>query len=1298
MGVSLSANAFASVFPFHIAFDRELRIVQTGASLRQVCPGIAAGDLLTRWFRVERPASVTSFDQFSAHKNEVFVLARDEGTLKLRGQMLAMPEEGLIAFLGAPWLASPEEMGWLGLTVNDFALHDPIVDFLQVMQSQVIAVGDLKELAARLAAQRKALAGAHEQLEQQFQELQQAQALTASILDTAPDGYLVTALDGGTVSYNQRFLEMWEIPESMARETAPGVLRTTAEKLVRDPVAFSGKILQLFQQPEVESHDVIELVDGRVYDRHSKPHRIGDTVTGRVWTYRDITVQWRAQEQLRLSEERYRVVAEGASDGILTIDTSSRILFANSVCERIFGYSPAELREMLLTDLMPMEARQLHRYGFRKYLDTGERKLNWQVVPVEGLRKDGSRVQLELSFGESIVEGKHWFTSIVRDVSERQRTARALKDSEKRYRSVVDNIQEVIFQTDKSGRWTFLNKAWAAIRGESAEACLGHRTGNYIAPEDRAEALKVFRTLITGQVEEVRYTLRFMRADGAIRWVEVTARALLDDAGNISGTSGTVKDITERRDWQQRVENARAVAEKANLAKTEFLASISHEIRTPLNAIVGMSELMAETPMTDDQKDYQSTVRASAESLLHLIDDLLDVSRIEAGKVDIYTAPFDPGEVCEEGVSIVQSRARQKNLGLYVFANKALPPFVVGDRNRVRQILINLLTNAIKFTTEGYVSLELEWTIEPDEIVDLVLRVKDTGPGISEGDRDRIFEKFVQLGPASRLSSGAGLGLAISRSLAAAMGGEITIQSTPGYGSTFTLQVKVPRAAKRPVEDLQFLRRCEEIPVLLVAQPTSVRLLKPMLESWSLYPEVRTDVVEATRRLWQKKYKLFVGDGAIDWNHESAAQLIEAIRESPWMSVVLLPRQGTNARGWLEQLPAAQVIEPPVLPSRLQRALRQAMGEKEPVPSAVVRPERNGSGVGPRLLVAEDNPENQRLVQRMLEGAGYQVDVAADGATAADMAAAFAYDAVLMDLQMPAMDGFESTEAIRKHEADIGARRVPIIALTAHASAEYRERSLAAGMDGYLTKPVLRDQLLNQLREKIDWRPLILAVDDDPSMVQLYEAHIKSTGEWRVMTAMSAGAAIEVFERNNVSLLLVDVELGPTNGLDVARHVLSAARLPVPVVAASGHTGEEIARLTRTAGCVDRLEKPVRREVLLEMLRKYAPNVSQTRAPDFVEVDPDLADLIPDFLEDVRLTAANMATMAKAGDVEGVRKLAHRVKGAGGGYNFHTVTAMGRAIETRALAGDLPGAERVIAQLEEYVNIVKWKPGAEHAG
>lgn len=232
------------------------------------------------------------------------------------------------------------------------------------------------------------------------------------------------------------------------------------------------------------------------------------------------------------------------------------------------------------------------------------------------------------------------------------------------------------------------------------------------------------------------------------------------------------------------------------------------------------------------------------------------------------------------------------------------------------------------------------------------------------------------------------------------------------------------------------------------------------------------------------------------------------------------------------------------------------------------------------------------------------------------------------------------------------------------------------------------------MQEKIDSRPLVLAVDDDPFMLQLYRAHVKSTGEWRLITAAGAAEAIEAFDKNNVALVLVDVELGASNGLDVARHIISAARAPVPVVAVSGHTGEEIARQARVAGCADRLEKPFRRGALLEVLKRYAASAGQSQVAECVEVDPDLADLIPGFLEDLRDITARMSQLADSGDLEGVRKLAHQVKGSCGGYGFHTVTAMGRAIETSAVAGDGAGASRVIAQLMEYISSVKWKPGA----
>ena len=405
MALSLSTSAFARIFPFYFVFDRDLNILQTGDSLPRLCPAAVPGAAVLDVFRIERPAGIRSFGEILAGQPNVFVLSQPQRGLRLRGQMIALSPDS-VAFLGAPWLSSPEEMSSLGLTLQDFALHDPVVDFLRVMQSHVIALADVKELADRLASQRMALAVANQKLAHQLEELQHAQALTESILETAPDGFLVTEPDGRIVSYNSRFLRMLNIPPEMANLREPGVLRQHVRSVVRDPDAWSDSLMRLHANPQEDSHELIHLLDGNVYDRYSRPRYHGSEVIGRVWAYRDVTETWRTLEKLRLSEERYRVVAEGASDGIFTIDTESHILFANGSCERIFGYTRKELTGMTLTDLMPHEMREQHIRGFQRYFATGLRNLNWQLVQVPGLRKDGTLVQLEMSFGAFSGEGK----------------------------------------------------------------------------------------------------------------------------------------------------------------------------------------------------------------------------------------------------------------------------------------------------------------------------------------------------------------------------------------------------------------------------------------------------------------------------------------------------------------------------------------------------------------------------------------------------------------------------------------------------------------------------------------------------------------------------------------------------------------------------------------------------------------------------------------------------------------------------------------------------------------------------
>ena len=1274
--ISLPPALFASNFPFHIGFGRDMVVSQAGSVLTRICPEVVPGVRLDELFQIERPLIEASFQSICDSSGELFVLSRLAGTLQLRGQMLVMEHGNSIAFLASPWITEPGALRDLGLTLRDFPIHDPIGDFLQVSQSQMTAGAELRQLTGKLNQQREAL--------------REALAVLNATLESTADGIMVADTDGRIVNTNRRFLEMWRLPEGAEKFIAPGALRDAILPQLVDPEGFSARIAGLYAEPTLEGHDIIHFLDGRIFERFSQPHRLGDKVIGRVWSYHDVTESWRASEALRLSEERYRIVAETASDGIVTVDRESRILFANGAVSQIFGYEREELLQLQLTDLMPESMRAAHRTGLRRYTETGRRSMDWRSVQVDGLRKDGTLVPLELSFGESLVEGRRWFTGIIRDVTESRRISHALEESEHRYRSVVDHLKEIVFQADARGRWVFLNPAWSEITGYSIEESLGQPWHQFIHPEDKQRNFEMFQPLVQGEKDFCRHTVRHLTASGQTRWVEVYARMVRDAEGRMTGISGTLTDVNERLDFEARIEKARDEAEAANQAKTHFLANMSHEIRTPLNAIVGMSELMALTKLTPEQREYQETVSTSTESLLHLINDLLDLSKIEAGQVDIDDAVFDPGEICEQAVNMLKTRIIQKGLGLYCYANPALPPRVVGDPNRVRQILVNLIGNALKFTSEGSITLSLAWRIIIGERVELRFDVDDTGIGIEAENRARVFEKFVQLDTSfSSRFSGAGLGLNISRSLAQAMGGSIDLQSEPGKWSRFSLFLTLPRSGRRSVEDFLLLDRCRELKALLVSQPPQ---LEQALAAWGVKTAACASVPEAESLLGGgAKFGLVVTSGGAIVPSAAGIATLQVTA-----AALVQPRQDSKSR----------MLETPLLPGKLHQMFCGLLDVAfaDPSPNIQVATSPNASAVAPpRILVVEDNQENRMLANRILSSVGCRTDYAMNGLEAVAKARDTVYDLILMDLRMPEMDGFQAAAIIRKEEKADGIR-VPIVALTAHALEDYRDQAFSAGMDDYLTKPYRREQLLAMVERWVDPHPLILLADDSPEIHALVRGYLKSGG-YRLVSASSGPEALREFTRRNVSLVFLDLGLGESDGLAVAREILAVPRAaPVPIVALTGNSGRSVRERCLAAGCLEHLEKPVRRSAFLQIVERYTgaggsrpwleASVSRPDS-EVVLVDPLLADLIPGYLHEARARTAEAAERLQQGDLAAARRIAHQLKGSGGGYGFDTITGLAGPVELALKEGNLTVGAEKLRLLRAYLDTIRWEVATE---
>ncbi|GAB5440695.1 MAG: hypothetical protein Fues2KO_10440 [Fuerstiella sp.] len=908
----------------------------------------------------------------------------------------------------------------------------------------------------------------HEQSRLQ-QQLAEEQAYTRSLIEASADALFAIGPDGVITDVNAASTRL-------TGYTQKHLINSAFSDYFTEPERASAGVKQTFDEGRVISYELVlttrhgrritvSFNAGVFNDAAGKPQGI-------LAAARDITEQKRLDQQLRDQQFYTRSLIESNVDALMTTDPLGIITDVNQQMESLTGCTRDDLIGSPFKEYFtnPERAEQ----GIQLVLQENE-VTNYELT---ARGRDGRETVVSynaVTFNDR--DGKlQGVFAAARDITE-------TKQASQYARSLIESSLDPLVTISTDGKITDVNDATIKVTGVPRENLIGTDFSSYFTEPDKASEgyREVFEK---GTVTDYALTIR--STTGKLTDVLYNAAVYKDDKGEVLGVFAAARDVTERKRFEQTLQEKNGELEKASMAKDRFLANMSHEIRTPMNAIIGLTDLVLATELDSVQADYLSTVAESAGSLLQVINDILDFSKIEVGKLELESTDFEIRELVGDMLRSLALKAHRHGLELTYRVDPAVPEMLVGDPGRLRQVLMNLVGNAVKFTEKGQVIIEVQSGRSPDPVSGpamamsyLHFSVRDTGIGIAADKLDTIFEEFEQADTSSsRKYGGTGLGLAITSRLVQRMGGRIWVESEPGVGSTFHFTVQMGISEERPCQPWQdAVAQLQKQSVLIVDDnPTNQVVLKEMCESRQLTVQL-ADSGEQALELLRSSHAagcpidVMVTD--VNMPGQDGYELTEAIRkdsELQGLSIVILASSGDlGDAARCKHLGVTERLLKPVKHSELFAAMVRAMGIARPVENDQSR-DATAAGITLEtsathpldILLAEDSLANQKLALALLEADGHRVCVADNGKQAVDAVSERSFDVVLMDVQMPGMDGFTATAEIRRREAETGGYQ-PIVALTAHALKEDRDRCLNAGMDEYVSKPIDRQKLMSAI-------------------------------------------------------------------------------------------------------------------------------------------------------------------------------------------------------------------------------------------
>jgi two-component system sensor histidine kinase/response regulator len=797
-----------------------------------------------------------------------------------------------------------------------------------------------------------------------------------------------------------------------------------------------------------------------------------------IGTITDITERKELEDKLHYATESLNIAQTAAGIATFDFDFRRNTRICSDNFRELLGIPPATSLEDLnrtLSRVHPDDFARVRSAPLETTATDPYYRCEYRVLLDSGAERwIGEKAKVSRAFSGEVER----ITGALIDISDLKRTKAALGSVEIRLERALRGTQDGLWEIDLLTNVSWYGLRFGELLGYSVDE-LGsshEQFATLIHPEDRERvALALDNHLEHRAVYDLEFRVRHKA--GHYEWMRARGQAERAADGTPLRLAGAMQLVTDRKLAEQTSLDAKLAAEAANRAKSSFLANLSHEIRTPMNGVLGMSQILAETSLDSTQREYLDIIRGSAKALLSLINGVLDLSKIEADRLELENVEFDLIHMIYETVAATALQSAAKGIELIVTLEEEVPVMVRGDPVRLRQVVLNLLGNAVKFTHEGHISVRVANRAAKSERASLTIEVTDTGIGIPADRIDRLFKSFSQVDSSTtRHYGGTGLGLSIVKRLAELMGGEVGVRSEVGKGSSFWVRVEVDVVKEQPARQPLGLGR----KILIVDDIPAARdslASKLNLYQYTTVPVGSVD--EALQRLAQDSFDLVLADELMPMR--GGLDLLKALRTDarharvPFILMSLFGAEHDTAER--EYRPDAVGLKP-IRAFLLANLVDQVLTGKTPhAPGIKTAPQALPTFRGNKILLVEDNPVNQRVAQRTLQNLAAEVTIANNGAEALERIAAANFDAVLMDCQMPVMDGFTATRRIREMELSRGAKRLPIIALTANVMSEDREKCLAAGMDAHLGKPIEPAQVIEALSRFLKAAPSAPAID-----------------------------------------------------------------------------------------------------------------------------------------------------------------------------------------------------------------------------